>query len=350
MKIIITGPAAAFDSGGTEITSPERLRQLDGVRYDDDVCSNYLDTPPLDEIGIIGGSLQIAFKPEPGGLRVVTEYHAPRALKPRELAALVEETRAQWSDGLGEGAFDAYADETGIRIDLFPTEPRGEVTAEQVDDGVKVPRKRYSPLLKAAEAGDTAKIAKLLARGEPVNCRDRYGFTPLHLAIQGRHTEAALLLIERGADVNAAGDEATPPLSLAAMRELVEVARALLDRGAEVDARDDRGATPLMWAANRGAIETARLLLDRGADPNAQDTMEGDAGSTPLMYLSPRYPELGRLLLARGADPQVRNGRELSAPEYHRDQLQANMEMRPGYMTPERVAEFEALIRLLEGR
>jgi hypothetical protein len=203
MRIIISGPATAFDSSDNPVTDAEQLKKLDGLVAGDDVCSDYLGGE-LDEIGLTGGAVKIAYDSVTKRLRVVTEYHCHRKLKKGELKALADETQGQWSDGIGEGGFDDYAEQTGITVSPFPTIiEKCTVTIEQIDDGVKTPpRKRTSPLFKAAESGDIDKIKKLLAKGEDINCRNKYDWTPLIAAIRCRKTDVALLLIEQGADVS----------------------------------------------------------------------------------------------------------------------------------------------------
>src|SRR5262245_49020819 len=98
MKITITGRAVAFESASKdEITQPTILKKFDGIVYEDDSCCEYLDGK-LDEIGLTGGLLRIAYDADSKKLRVVTEYQSPRPLKPAELKALIKSTAAQWSD------------------------------------------------------------------------------------------------------------------------------------------------------------------------------------------------------------------------------------------------------------
>jgi len=353
MKIVISGPAAAENNKTSEpITDPDELRKLDGVAYDADVCSNYLHGK-LEEIGLIGGSLRIAYDAEAGGLRVITEYHSPRALKPAELQALADDTLAQWSDGIGEGAFDQYAEETGIWINPFPIVSDRDMRVEQVDDGVKVARKRQSPLLKAAESGDVEKLRKLLAKGEDINARSRHGLTSVQTALLSRQPDAALFLVEAGADLAVRDSDENSLLGLACMTGAGAVARALIERGADVNSRDDRGATPLMWAANRKFPELAELLLDHGADPNLQDSQQG---STALMYLPERSGvslELTELLMRRGADPALRNHAGQTAAEAQEAQLAARLDGAWSYLVSDEEAatarEFIALLRSREG-
>src|SRR5438132_1574092 len=107
MKIIISGRAIAFDNTTKEeITQPEELKKLDGVVYTEDSCCEYL-SGDLDQIGLTGGLLRLAYMTGKNQLRVITDYQSPRELKPKELKALVKETNAQWSDGIGESYYSS---------------------------------------------------------------------------------------------------------------------------------------------------------------------------------------------------------------------------------------------------
>ena len=105
MKIVVSGPAEAFSSDTEEqVTDPNRLKKLDGLAYSKDRCSNYIDRS-LQDIGVTGGVILLAFDAKTKRLRVRTEYHAPRKLTAEELKLLVKKTTGQWSDGIGEGDF-----------------------------------------------------------------------------------------------------------------------------------------------------------------------------------------------------------------------------------------------------
>jgi hypothetical protein len=254
MRIIIDGRAIALDSTTKqEITQPEELKKLDGVVYTEDSCCEYL-TSELDEIGLTGGLLRLAYLAEKNQLRVITDYQSPRELKPKELKALVKETRAQWSDGIGESYYWQQV-HPGVAVDLSPLVQEQDLHTEQIDDGIKPSRKRFSPLLKAAEVGDLDKINKLLAKGEEINVRDKRGRPALQIAIWKQHFNAALFLIERGADVNAreiSKQDLTEqaPLHVACRLAVTSLGlvQALLQKNADVNATDSRGWTPLMWA------------------------------------------------------------------------------------------------------
>jgi hypothetical protein len=322
MKIIVSGPAAAFDSDDNQITDAAELKKLDGlVAGDGELCSEFLDGE-LDEIGLTGGAVKIVYDPAANRLRVVSEYHCHRNLTEHELRLLANATRGQWSDGIGAGGFLDYAEQTGISVDPYPRESgKGNVSIEQIEDAVKTaPPKRTSPLFKAVEAGDIDKIKKLLAKGEDINCRNKYQWTPLISAIRSRQTEAALFLIEQGADVKLQarwGPRGEPPelesaIIWSAMQGDLRVLRLLIAAGADVNTRDGEGMTPAMFAANRGFIELLQTLIDAGCNLNQQDNQ----GRTALMLTGPDHFDILELLLKSGANPRIRNNEGRTAAEH----------------------------------
>jgi TPR repeat protein len=346
MKIIISGRAVASDRATKkEINQPEKLRALDGITYDRLSCCDTLDRG-LDEIGLIGGLVRLAYPDDGHQLRVITEYQSPRALTSNELQTLTERTRAQWSDGIGESSFWANVG-PGVAVDLYPLFLDHDVRTEQFDDGVVVPEpKKDPPLVKAAEDGDVELIRALLAQGEDANAVSRYGSPILDGALIRGHVEAARLLIDHGA--------LPGPGSLHhACREqnsTPELLEALVIKGADVNGRDDRGATPLMWAANRGLLGLARWLLDHGADPNLRDTHQHNEGRTALMYA--QRLDVLEFLLEQGADPNVRDDRGLAA--YEMTRFQAGDGTRRGIGEAERhqrhMVLAEAILKALRRR
>jgi hypothetical protein len=277
MRIVISGPAAAYDADSEEeITDPALLRRLAGHVVPDAACADFLDAPIFDEIDLTGGRIEAAFHPA-RGLRVVTEYCSPRALSGEELVALTADTQGQWSDGAGENGIDVTLDGRGIRIDLSPLRGGEEVEVEQISEDAP-PRPRFRGLFAAARRGDVPALRAAIAAGENLDCR-KGGMSALQWAIAFGHPEAALLLIESGADVAATdvlGDTALE--CCAASRDLPDesasrVAEQLLQRSSNADASPRHRERALEIATLRGKERLAKLLAGDG--PNQVACCQG---------------------------------------------------------------------------
>ncbi len=177
----------------------------------------------------------------------------------------------------------------------------------------------YHPLAnglgRAAEAGDTDLVRRLLAEGAEVDAWVPSGRRALDLAVCAGRAEAVRLLLAAGADPRLdAGpyDEATP-LALAAMNGHTDAARALLDAGAPPCGPAGRMRyVPLVLAATSpesGNPPLVDLLLDRGAD--IEETMRD---RTPLDWAARfGYPATVERLVERGAALTERTFREGAA-------------------------------------
>jgi hypothetical protein len=274
MLIRISGLAKVGRPNGRPVTAQAIVSQLDGAESDD-ACGNYLDAD-LADLGITGGTVKLTYDAGERRFRVTTEYTSPVKLKPDQLQRLADDTKGQWSDGIGEGCFDDLAERLGVEIDLSPLDADDDFRVEQIDDGKK-PRKTKTALAKAAREGDMASLRKVLDAGADLEARLQQ-YTPLHLAVLNGRAEAALELIARGADVNARDPDDQDPLMLAALSNTITdadaatIARALLERGAGVygprgpKANPALGEyTPLYMAKNRKKSKLAAVLKEFGA-------------------------------------------------------------------------------------
>ena len=132
-------------------------------------------------------------------------------------------------------------------------------------------------LLDAAEAGDTADVQTLLAKGADANGKGSNGNTVLMAAAVTGHTDIVRLLLEKGADVNARGNAGRTALMEAAVEGYTDSLRALLEKGADVNAKDDEGWSALFWAAFSRRSGAVRALLEKGADANAKNKYDDTA-------------------------------------------------------------------------
>ena len=144
----------------------------------------------------------------------------------------------------------------------------------------------YTPLHRAAEAGNTAKVWALIANGAKatVNAKANNGWTPLHWAAYNGNTAVATLLLANGAKatVNAKNNIGETPLHWAALNGHAAVATLLIDNKADINAKTTglllAGYTPLHRAAQNGHKDVATLLIAKGAYVNAKN----NDGKTPL--------------------------------------------------------------------
>ncbi len=138
----------------------------------------------------------------------------------------------------------------------------------------------------AAYPGQTGveTMRQLLLSGANVNTRDAEGFTPLMVAANWGNTELVQLLLEAGADVHATTHTGTNALhSLAcaeithttndaeAAKALTDIAAILLAAGADINHATASGVTPLVMAAKRNNILMQPFLQAGAKIPQPED-------------------------------------------------------------------------------
>ena len=176
------------------------------------------------------------------------------------------------------------------------------------------------PPLSLAAWFDAAPLAALLvAKGAPVNARNRFGVTPLHVAAKYGSVNVAKLLLARGADVNAIDvnpDGGETPLHYIVQRNAepftsqnyLDTARVLIVGKANLNAKDGSGRTPLVIASQKqNGQALIALLLEQGADPN----IPASNGWTALHNAAQSGEvDVARMLLDRRAaiDPRNKDG------------------------------------------
>lgn len=269
-RIEISGPVEVRDQAGGAVTEGGALARLDGLRFGDEVVVDHLHDPVLSDLDLGGGALVLRYSTEEG-LRVVTEFLAPRRVGKRPLGLLEEETRAQWSDGIGEGPTPDLVEELGWSLDLSPGGGEGAVRILQ-EKVAPAKKKRAAPrrIYGAIRKGDAAKVRAAIEKGEDLSGL-KEGLTPLGWAVFQRQPEILTLLLEAGADPDQVDAQGDSPLlrcvldSRTGDRESTEMARRLLEAGADARFCSRGGNDCLGSARDRKKRGLAALLEDHGA-------------------------------------------------------------------------------------
>ncbi|GFU39754.1 ankyrin repeat and KH domain-containing protein 1 [Nephila pilipes] len=222
---------------------------------------------------------------------------------------------------------------------------KGENVNEITEDG-------ESLLSLAASSGYFELAQLLLAMKANVEDRGLKDMTPLMEAANAGNTDIVKLLIQHGADVNAQTSlekkikgakvknnqdmnmksqqeihgtipgivcpEGNTPLMFACAAGHEDIVRILLDAGARVEDHNENGHTPLMEAASAGHVEVAKLLVERGASINTHSNEFKESALTLACYKG--HLEMVRFLLEAGAD------REHKTDEMHTALMEASMD------------------------
>lgn len=194
-----------------------------------------------------------------------------------------------------------------------------------------------TPLIAAANAGNTDIAARLLERGADVKARREgyYGSTALMEVAAVNDTAMARLLLNNGADVHRRDTFGDPAINWAAYYGHVSFTRLMLEHGARWDVSSrhgtaldiaakqwnlplleffisrgagqpigDEGARRLLAAVRSGDEEAVRSLLEGGERPGPKDEL----GTPALVWAAARgYEEAVHLLLQYGAEPDAAN-------------------------------------------
>lgn len=274
VKIQVITPAIALNAEEKKLTAPKWLKQLDGVSYSHERCSDYFEfSSVLDEAGVSGGEIRLRYNSTNRKLESIVSYECERRLGNAEKTELVKETRAQLSDGIGEGEFHPPAGSSVGSIDLLPTGAKTTVRQSELKNlkvGTK-PKTKKVNVHAAATKGDLKTIQSAIDSGVDID-KPSKGFTPLALAVGSGHLDVVKLLVEHGASLKARDPMDFAPLHTCIasaqikgkMRE--SILRVLLDAGANVNADSEYAGRPLDIAVNYGRGKAIKeMLIKSGA-------------------------------------------------------------------------------------
>lgn len=141
-----------------------------------------------------------------------------------------------------------------------------------------------SPLHRAAQEGNLAKVQAFVAQGNDINEWNISRSTPLHVAAENGHVKIVAFLLSQGAEINAKNSYFETPLHKAATKGHLAVVAYLVSRGANIHLRDNYGNPPLSVAAKNGHAEVVKYLISVGA----------------RVHVVNNYKETARFLAAKG--------------------------------------------------
>ena len=164
--------------------------------------------------------------------------------------------------------------------------------------------RRSNTLLDAAERGDRAAVARLLAKGANPNTPGPDGTTAIMYAAANDDLELVRALIKAGANVKLTNQFGTTALTEAAIIGSAPIVDALLKAGADPNTKNPEGETALMAVARTGKVDAAKRLVEAGADINAKENF---GGQTALMWAAAQgQADMVKFLASNGADLNAR--------------------------------------------
>lgn len=328
MRIIVSGPAAIFDEAGQEIRDWQRLLHLDGFPLVGESIANHFDHT-LDHIR--GGDSCLKLDRDSKSIRVHTEFRSRRKLNTSELDYLVQQTKAQWSDGIGEDAH--LPRHGGGSISLYPL-PYDDtlVQVSQINEAIVV---RIFKLVSHA----IERIAEMAGGG--IDREGKWGMTRLMQAAADGDAERLIHYIGKKANLHHRGEGGRTSLTMAVMHGHHRIVELLLDAGANPDDADDQGMSAVIWAANRGYMTIIDSPVARSANLDSRNTK----GESALFYT--QRLNVTEHLLALGADPCLQDLSGNTAADHARMQAEAFRTHR-NWPRPERVAFEEAKAEMPE--
>jgi ankyrin repeat protein len=170
---------------------------------------------------------------------------------------------------------------------------------------------QYSGLLAAAQRGDSAQLAALLANKASPELRDAQQRTPLHVATYARQHPAIRLLAAAGADLDAVDDQRYDAVTIAAVANDEPTLALLLQLGASArNVTSPYRGTALIAAAHLGHVGVVRQLIAAGAPLDHVNNLHWTAliEAVVLGDGGPRHTEVARLLVAAGASQALADG------------------------------------------
>lgn len=134
--------------------------------------------------------------------------------------------------------------------------------------GCATMQEKNASLLRAASAGDTETVRRMLDSGAEINTRDRFGDTALHLAIKQKRSETAALLIARSPNLNVSNSLGDTPLHVSIYADQQDLSKILRTKGASDSILNRYGLNPAEMQSvpetEAAVVAVAELLNSSG--------------------------------------------------------------------------------------
>lgn len=164
---------------------------------------------------------------------------------------------------------------------------------------------RSYPLHEAAAAGDLETLRSLLATQTDINARDDFWCTPLMSAAENGQTAAVELLLEAGADIHLTDKNTSPGYDPLAMIEEFDSSFATMDEASKQDLRELMKKAPGESAMKKAVNgEIVQLLAQSGGNTleinNETRALilglqtEGDIACSSAQYQAGKAPRYGK--------------------------------------------------------
>lgn len=180
----------------------------------------------------------------------------------------------------------ACAHQQENRIDLKNL----DISSEQVQE--------KTPLMQAAERGDSQLLKQALEQGGKINAQTEQD-NAFSLALKNGHEAISRILLSAGSDWQKGfQSESGSALIVAADQGFDEIVKILIIKGAALETADEKGYTALAKAAKNGHLTTLKILINAGAKVNVYPE-----GKSVLMHVVEKNNMLlSQLIIAAGAD------------------------------------------------
>ncbi|KAI8903641.1 ankyrin repeat-containing domain protein [Gorgonomyces haynaldii] len=163
----------------------------------------------------------------------------------------------------------------------------------------------WTPLFHAAELGNLEICTLLLSHRASVKTKAKDGLTALHIAASMGLYDLCNLFIRYNADLDAQNKQRCTPLYLAAQNRHFNVTELLVDEGANLYLESTNGWHPIYAATHEGDLEIVKLLVENGVPVQSHPKDH----SLMFMALTHGRLEISKFFVECGVDVNIKDDR-----------------------------------------